>query len=220
MNKPVIALALVLALALTATARKQAIEIIDDKIVPFRANALPSTIIGGYICDSTFLTAQGIADAGFNVVFLSFFNVNVVGSTMTITENTCCGDSQPYELASQLIELGVIVMISSGGYGCQGTQPTGFEQLTPAAIVQGFQAFVASTGVNFAGINIDWEGSVADSLPSAINQLGAALMPQGYFVTTVPTSSQFMPGALQGWQNLNPSQVNLVQPQWYQGGCI
>lgn len=33
-------------------------------------------------------------------------------------------------------------------------------------------------------------------------------------------SSQFTPNALQGWHNLDPSQVDLVQPQWYQGGCV
>jgi hypothetical protein len=33
-------------------------------------------------------------------------------------------------------------------------------------------------------------------------------------------SSQFVPGGTQGWTALNPAKVDLVLPQWYQGGCV
>jgi hypothetical protein len=73
--------------------------------------------------------------------------------------------------------------------------------------------------VQWSGIDFDWEGGNDNSLPEAINAVGAALRPAGYIVTTAATSAQFVPGGAQGWTALNPANVDLVMPQWYQGLC-
>lgn len=57
----------------------------------------------------------------------------------------------------------------------------------------GFEDFRVQTEVDWDGLDIDWESSNSNSLPQAINKLGRALRPKGYFVTAVPMSSQFVP---------------------------
>jgi hypothetical protein len=159
-------------------------------------------------------------NAGFNFVLVSFFDTAVTSGKFSIVSNRCCDGASSYGLAKQLLAKGVKVAISIGGDGCQGTAPTGLETLSAAAIVQGWQDFITASGVAWSGIDFDWEGGNDNRMALAINNVGAALRPKGWIVTTAPMSSQFVPGGAQGWTALNPANVDAVMPQWYQGGCV
>lgn len=86
-------------------------------------------------------------------------------------------------------------------------------------IVNGFKNWISSTGVNWSGIDFDWENDYADDCSDAINKIGSALRSAGFTTTVAPTSYQFNPGAMHGWKTLNPNSVDAVMPQWYEGGC-
>jgi len=184
------------------------------------AASFPKIILGGYACGISHLTADKIVDAGFNFVLVSFFDTVADNGVFKVVPNKCCGASADYQLARDLLAKGVTVSVSIGGDGCQSQPPSGLDQLSADAIVSGFEAFRTESGVNWSGIDFDWEGWSDDSTPRTINKFGEALRPKGIFVTTAPMSSQFNPGGLQGWKALNPASVDAAMPQWYQGGCV
>jgi hypothetical protein len=52
-----------------------------------------------------------------------------------------------------------------GGDGCQGAAPSGLSSLSDQTIVEGFNTFKQETGVEWDGIDIDWESSSDSSTP-------------------------------------------------------
>jgi hypothetical protein len=178
-------------------------------------NKLPAKIIGGYVCGGWSLTADQVINAGFNTVLVGFVDVVVANGKFSLKTNLCCDAPSAYEMSKQLLAQGVTVILSVGGDGCQGQPPTGLETLTLSAIVSGWKSFIQSSGVSWSGIDFDWEGSHDNMVARAINRVGAALIPQGWLVTTAAMSSQLNPGALMGWSQLDPSKVSAVLPQWY-----
>jgi hypothetical protein len=54
---------------------------------------------------------------------------------MVIKPNKCCGITKPYQLLQDISELGIIVIASSGGDGCQGAPPSGFDSLSDEDIL-------------------------------------------------------------------------------------
>jgi hypothetical protein len=74
--------------------------------------------------------AQQIADSGFNVIFSSFYDIAVESGKLVIKPNKCCGITKPYQLLKDISALGIIVIASSGGDGCQGAPPSGFDSLS------------------------------------------------------------------------------------------
>jgi uncharacterized membrane protein YgcG len=183
-------------------------------------SGFPAKVLGGYICGTASIDVDKIVKSGFNLVMISFFDTVVSNGKFSVVENKCCSASSAYAIAKQLISKGVKVTASIGGEGCQGTAPAGLETLSAAAIVAGWQDFITSTGVQWSGIDFDWEGGNENRMAQAINNVGAALRPKGWIVTAVPMSSQFVPGGAQGWTALDPSKVDASMPQWYQGGCV
>ena len=101
-------------------------------------------------------------------------------------------------------------MASVGGYGCQNLPPDDIVSVSSESIVAAFQELIEMTGVQWSGLDFDWEGSSGQSVPLAINHIGEALRPQGYFITSLPTSQQFTPGGMAGWILLNPAAVDAV----------
>lgn len=129
-------------------------------------------MLGGYACDGNFLTAQKIIDAGFNVVFAAFFDVAIVDGKMDLIRNRCCNADNIHNIANELISKGVIVIASIGGDGCQGYPPSGLDTLAPENILAGFENFRKRTGVDYHGIDFDWENTNAEIAPLTINHIG------------------------------------------------
>lgn len=93
-----------------------------------RGKRFPDKVLGAYLCgDKSIKSAQQIKDSGFNVIFASFFDISIQNGQMIIQPNKCCGIIKPYKLFQELSKLGVIILASSGGDGCQGAAPYGFE---------------------------------------------------------------------------------------------
>ncbi len=61
-----------------------------------------------------------IIDAGFNLVYVSFYDFKTVNGKVVVSDNRCCDPESQFEIAKELIANDVPVMVSIGGDGCQG----------------------------------------------------------------------------------------------------
>jgi hypothetical protein len=89
---------------------------------------------------------------------MSFFDTEVSDGKLTIRANKCCDASHDNTLARKLLAKGVIVSVSVGGDGCQKGPPEGLDTLSSEALLEGFEKLRTETGVNWSGIDFDWEG--------------------------------------------------------------
>lgn len=79
-----------------------------------------------------------IIDAGFNIVFVSFYDFTTSNGKVVISDNRCCDPESQFTIARDLINAGIPVMVSIGGDGCQGAQPSDITSFSDTAIIEGF----------------------------------------------------------------------------------
>ncbi len=123
-------------------------------------------------------------------MLISFFELHIeLDLKIKFVYTHCCDPLNTFDIAKELIKNNVIVSISIGGDGCQGGPPEGLHLISESEILKGFEEFRKETGINFHGVDFDWESNGGSYPGEVINKIGKALRPSGYFVTAVPMSS-------------------------------